>query len=185
MSYYHYTKGFHLPTIVNDGIIKTTNAGIEKREKPAAWLTKSPQWEICCNIGTILNQDLEAGKTYLLNDLERKTVTNSFMRKHIGMCRIVISETLPTVSWAKFKYANGISERMYDTLNQLSLNKGSKTDQWSCTFNSIPKKYWESVEMLVDNQWVKWGESLRITEFVDLCMSCNGSEIYNKTRLTA
>ena len=185
MSYYHYTKGFHLPTIVNDGIIKTTNAGIEKKEKPAAWLTKSPEWEVCCNIGTIMNKDLETGKIYLLNDLEIERVPNSFMKRHIGMCRIVISENLPTVSWAKFKYVSGISELMYETIDKHSLKKGCQTDKWSCTFNPIPKKYWESVEMLVDDEWVKWDQSFPITEFVDLCMSCNCSEIYNNSRLTA
>ena len=185
MSYYHYTKGLHLPTIVNDGIIKTTNAGIEKREKPAAWLTKSPQWEICCNVGSFMNLDLETRRNISLNDLEIETVHNSFMMKKIGMCRIVISETLPTVSWAKFKHVSGISERMYETLDKLSQNKGSITDQWSCTFNPIPRRFWESIEMFVKDEWVKWDESLPIAEFVDLCMSCNGSEIYNKTRLTA
>jgi len=185
MSYYHYTKGYHLPKIVKDGIIKTTDIGCEKQEKPAAWLTKSPEWEVACNSGLVASEGLEVGKIYLFNDLEIITASNDFMKQEIGMCRIVLSETLPTISWAKFKYVSGISEGLYLALDKNCKRDGSQTDQWSCTFNPIPKKYWESVEMLVDNQWVKWDESLPITEFVDLCMSCNGSEIYNNTRLTA
>ena len=124
MSYYHYPKGIRLPQIVKDGFIKLSTAGIEKREKPAAWLTMSPEWDASCNVGQILNQkNLEACKAYSSNEIESVTVNNDYMKKEIGMCRIVISETIPTISWAKFKYVSGISERMYNALDHFLWQK--------------------------------------------------------------
>jgi hypothetical protein len=174
MSYYHYTKGSHLPKIVKDGIIKTTNNGCEKREKPAAWLTKSSEWEVACNVGIVDSEGLEVGKTYSAKDVEIKTADNEYMKQVIGMCRIVISETLPTISWAKFKYVSGISDRMYNALDEGCRSKGSPTEKWSCTFSPVPKRYWESIEMYVVDQWVSWDEKIPIEEFVELCLNCNG-----------
>lgn len=181
MSYYHYTKGCHLSNIVKDGIIKTTSAGCEKKEKPAAWLTKSPEWEVACNIGILTNaHELEIGKVYSSDEVESITVNNDYMKKEIGMCRILISETLPVISFAKFKYVSKISEFSYNALDSYSRSIGSPTGKWLCTFNPIPKKYWEAIEIFVDDQWVRWDENMPIQEFVNICLSCNGKEIIEK-----
>jgi hypothetical protein len=177
MSYYHYTKGCHLPSIVKDGIIRTTNNGCEKKEKPAAWLTKSPEWEVACNIGQVLNyNDLVVGQVYSSDEVDLVTVNNDYMKKEIGMCRILISETLSTISWTKFKYVSKISEKTYYALDSFSRSNGSPTGQWLCTFNPIPKKYWEAIEMFVDDQWVRWDGITPIEKFVSICLNCNGKE---------
>ena len=178
MSYYHYTKGCHLGSIVKEGIIRTAKAGVEKREKPAVWLTKSPEWDSSCNIGRVTNIDqLEVGRTYSSKDVQIVTATNDYMKKEIGMCRILISEKIQTVSWAKFKHVSGISERMYYALDEVSKEKGSPVNLWLCTFFAIPKKYWEGIEMFVENKWVRWDEQMLIEQFVELCMECNGHKI--------
>lgn len=174
MSYYHYTKGCHLPSIVKDGMIKTTNKGCEKKEKPAAWLTKSSKWETACNIGKVLNhKELVVGQIYSSDEVDWVIVNNDYMKKEIGMCRILINETLPTISWAKFKHVSGISEQGYWAVDSYSRSNGSPTGQWLCTFSSIPKRYWEAIEMYVDDQWVKWDEKMSIEKFVEICLSCN------------
>jgi hypothetical protein len=77
MSYYHYTKGCHLPSIVKDGIIETSKVLLDKHEKPAVWLTKSPEWEVACNIGKILNADeFVSGKEYPIDAINSVTVKN-------------------------------------------------------------------------------------------------------------
>ena len=178
MSYYHYTKGCHLPSIVKDGFIKTTNNGCEKREKPAAWLTKSPEWEVACNVGIVTNkEDLKSGQVYSSDEVDVVASTNDYMKKEIGMCRILISENLPIISWAKFKYVSGISEAYYYALDSFSRSKGCPVDKWICTFNPIPKKYWEGIEIYVADQWIRWDEKMPIKEFVDLCLSWNGKVI--------
>jgi hypothetical protein len=34
-------------------------------------------------------------------------------------------------------------------------------------------RLWEGIEMFVDDQWVRWNETIPIEEFVSLCLSCN------------
>ena len=41
MNNYHYTKAIHLPSIINEGLIRTTLITNSKKERRAAWLTKS------------------------------------------------------------------------------------------------------------------------------------------------
>jgi hypothetical protein len=174
MSYYHYTKGCHLSKIVRDGMIRTTNNFLDKKEKPATWLTKSPVWEVGCNIGKVLNaKDFVSGQYYYVDQINLVSVNNDYMKKKIGMCRILITEALPTISWAKFKYVSGISEEWYNTFDSHFRMEGSPVGKWLCTFNPIPKKYWEGIEMFVDDQWVKWDEKIPIEKFVELCLSCN------------
>ena len=43
MSKYHYTKAVHLPSIINEGKIRTTILTGAKKEKPAVWLTTSEE----------------------------------------------------------------------------------------------------------------------------------------------
>lgn len=177
MSYYHYTKGCHLPSIVKDGIIKTSKNFLDKNEKPAAWLTKSPDWDVACNIGKVLNgKDLVSGQYYSTDQIDLVPVNNDYMKNEIGMCRILVSEDLPTISWAKFRYASGISENSYTSLDSHFRSIGSPVEKWLCTFKNIPCKYWEGIEMFVDDQWVRWDGVIPIDQFVDLCLSCNGKE---------
>lgn len=178
MSYYHYTKGCHLAKIVNEGIITTSKNLIEKKEKPAAWLTKSPEWEIACNIGILVNKKgLHVGKVYSSNEVDTVSASDDYMKKEIGMCRILVNESLPVISWAKFKHVSGISLSTFNALDSFSRGEGSPVDKWICTFSGIPKKYWEAIEMYVDDQWVRWDEKMPIQEFVDLCLSCNGKQV--------
>ena len=171
---YHYTKGCVLGKIVHDGFIKRSTACIEKREKPAVWLTRSPEWEVACNIGQVVNhENLEYGQVYSSDEVETITVNNDYMRCKIGMCRIIINEELPVTSWAKFKYVSGISERMYYALDAYSRSVGSPVGKWGCRFSDIPEKYWEGIEMLAGDKWVRWDEKMPIEDFIQLCLSCN------------
>lgn len=125
MSYFHYTKGRLLPSIVKDGVIKTSKLLLEKKEKPVVWLSKSPEWEKSCNIGKIVSTtELKPGYIYSSHEVRSVTVDNDYMKKEVGMCRILISETLPTVTFAKFKHVSGISERMFNALDSHSKGIG-------------------------------------------------------------
>jgi len=177
MNYYHFTKGCLLSSIVKDGIIETSKIKLEKREKLAVWLTKSPEWETACNIGKIINGDeLKSGEVYSSDDIHSVTVTDDYMKKEIGMCRILISESLPVITWAKYRYKGGMSDRAYNAMDSYSRNIGCPVDEWICSFAPIPRKYWEGIEMFVDDQWVRWDEKMPIQEFIDLCLSCNGKQ---------
>lgn len=180
MSYYHYTKGSHLSSIVKDGMIKTTNRCCEEKEKPAAWLSKSLSWEVACNIGIFTNEKLVVGDTKSMDEIDSIPADYDYVKKEIGMCRILINETFQTISWKNFKHVSGISKRGYNAWETYSKGNGSSTDQWLCTFSPIPKKYWEGIEMYVNDQWVKWDEKTLIEEFIEFCLRCNGSQELNE-----
>jgi hypothetical protein len=109
--------------------------------------------------------------------VESVTVSDDYMKKEIGMCRILISENLPVITWAKYKYVGRISEEWFNAQDSYSRSIGCPVDKWICTFNPIQKKYWEGIEMYVDDQWVRWDEIIPIQEFINLCLSCNGKQI--------
>lgn len=177
MSYYHYTKGSHLSSIIKDGMIKTTNDECcEEKVKPAAWLTKSPEWEVACNTGIFTYDELVDG----INEIHSIPADDEYVKKEIGWCRILISENLPTTSWKEFKQVSGISKSGYNAWETYSRSNGSSPDQWLCTFSPIEKKYWEGIEMYVNDQWVKWDEKILIEEFIESCLRCNGSQELNE-----
>ena len=177
MSYYHYTNGCHLPKIVKDGMIKTTKIAFEEREKPAVWLTKSPEWDVACNVEIVKNtKEIAIEQDYLSDEVEIKTVDNDYMKTEIGMCRILINERLPVISWTKFRYVSGIEWTSYYVIDECS-KYTSPIGMWRCSFNPIPKKYWEGIEMFVNDQWVRWDEKIQIEDFVELCLSCNSKQI--------
>ena len=80
MNYYHYTKGCHLAKIVDEGIIRTSKTLVEKKEKPAVWLTTSPEWEPACNVGQVANADnLVSGQTYSSDEVEIVPCNNNYI----------------------------------------------------------------------------------------------------------
>lgn len=184
MSYYHYTKGSLLGSIVREGMIRTSDTLIDQKEKPSVWLTKSPEWEVSCNISIVKNgHELIVGKVYSSDEIEIVTCDNEHMKKEVGMCRILISERISTVSMAKFKHVSGISPERYQALDKLSRNAGSPVEEWFCTFKPIPSRFWEGIEMFVDDQWVRWDEEMPIQKFIDLCLSCNGKQVQEEEKL--
>lgn len=164
MSNYHYTKAVHLPSIINEGKIRTTIVTCDKNEKPAVWFTSSEEWEPCCNVGK-------------MDPFTKRFTAISFdeMQENFGVCRIKISEKLPTISWAKFKYAGKISDVEHYKMTEFSRKRGGKTDLWNCSLNPVNEEYFESIEMLVDNDWLTWDRSVSIEDFIELCHSCNSS----------
>lgn len=162
MSNYHYTKAVHLANIVNEGKIRTTIITNDKKERPAVWLTKSEEWELCCSAGRFNPGGLITTRLSLKE-----------MQETLGVCRIKISEKLQTTSWAKFKYVGKISESYYHQFDDFCQKQGGKTHRWNCSFKPISSEYFESIEMLVGDKWLKWDGSVSIEEFIDICHSCN------------
>lgn len=177
MSIYHYTRATKVLGIVNGGFIRTSKNLIGKKEKPAVWLTKSPEWESAFMDGRLIHPTVvKSGSIYSTDQIQREATDIDFMKCEIGMCRIVIREDLPTVSWAKFKHVSGISEKSYNAIDSYSRSIGSPVDKWLCSFDPIPEEYWEGIELLVADTWVRWDGKFNITQFIELCMSCNRTQ---------
>ncbi len=174
MSYYHYTNGLRLPSIVKDGVIQTTTISNELNEKPALWLTKSPVWDIACNARVDVNDNLEIVKIHESKKGGMLSATTDYMKNQIGMCRIIINKPLQTNTWAEYKFLGHISEKVYDFFNDYFLHlQGYLTKDWFFTSNPISRVNWDGIEMFAGNEWVKWDEKISIEEFVQLCLSSN------------
>lgn len=156
------------------GGIRTSNYRLEENEMPAVWLTKSPRWDYSYKVGRINNLgELKDEQSFRPAKIFSVNISDEYMKNEIGMCRVLISEKLPTNSWATYKYVSGISKETYTGLNRFSRKNGGFANQWFCSFSPIPIKYWEGFEIFVVDQWVRWDERLAIKEFIDLCWSCN------------
>jgi hypothetical protein len=164
MSNYHYTKAIHLANIVNEGQIRVTRMTNYKKERLAVWLTKSEEWEVCCSAGKI---DENGTNTRLSLDEMKET---------FGVCRIKISDKLQTTSYAKFKHVGKVPSNYFDLFTEYNYSVGGKPHLWNCSFKPIPKEYFESIEMMVGDEWVKWDGTVSIEEFVDICHSCNSRD---------
>lgn len=162
MKKYHYTKAIHLPRIIQEGMIRTTSITGSKREKRAAWLTASDQWEICCSSG---KYDPITGSS--------TTMQVDEMRDVFGVCRIQISNRLQTTSWKKYQYLGNISPIEFARFTEFSNRLGGNTEKWSCSFSPITKEYFDSIEMLIGDEWVEWDGIVPIEKFVDLCHKIN------------
>ncbi len=177
MIHYHYTKGCLLPSIVRDGIIKASKENLDKQERPVVWLSKSPHWEVACNKGKVLYGNIfNCTASHPKDIFNSITVNNDYMKREVGMCRILISETVPLVSWDRYKYAGNIPESVYEAIDSYSRSIGSPVDKWFCSFNPIPNDYWVGIEMFVNDKWVKWEKMIPIEDFVELCLKCNGKQ---------
>jgi hypothetical protein len=165
MNNYYYTKAVNLISIINEGKIRTTLLTGTKKEKPAVWLTTSEESEPCCSLGKI-DPLINTTKTMYLGEI----------KEIMGVCRIKISEKLPTVSWAKFKHIGGIPEELHNSLTDFIDNKGAKTHLWNCSLKPITKEYFESIEMFIGENWVAWDESISIEKFVYICHDCNSAK---------
>lgn len=172
MSNYHYTKGIHLAKIINDGKINTTRISNEKKEKRAVWLTRSEEWEICCSSGKL---DPYTG--------ESTTMTLIEMRDLFGVCRIKIKDNYPTFSWAKYKYTGRISAEFYENFTNFSDILGCNTSRWYYSFSPICIEHFESIEMLVGEEWIAWDETISIEDFIDICHSCNSNKKLPETKV--
>ena len=172
MNNYHYTTAVNLLAIVNEGEIRTSSITHEKRERSAVWLTKSEDWENCFSPGK-LNI---TGKI-----LTRLTLDE--LKCSIGLCRIKISDNLQTTSFAKFKHVGKVSNAYFEHLRDDLIKDRAKLELWNCSFRNITEQYFDSIEMLVDDEWVKWDGTVSIKEFVDVCHSCNSSDALPEVKI--
>jgi hypothetical protein len=107
------------------------------------------------------------------------------MKQIMGVCRIKISDKLQTTSYAKFKHVGKVPADYFDSFTEHNYSVGGKPHLWNCSFKPISKEYFESIEMMVGDEWVKWDGTVSIEEFVDVCHSCNSSDALPELKTVA
>ena len=137
---WHYTAELRIPEIVQSGVIKLATKFLEKRERPAVWLSSNPTWE---NTATKMAND----------GFHTRQLSLEEMKLHFGLARIQVVTKKSYVTWGKFKYDSGISAEFYDFLESEGFRKQANPKEWYASFEPIVKAEWLSIEIWRNNQW--------------------------------
>jgi hypothetical protein len=136
MRFFHYTKGVHMPSIINDGEIKTTAVGIACGERPIAWVSTNEDWKYTVNAD--LDKD-ELAK--MAHGLYRIEVTPAFLHP-----------------WDSLKMLAQIPPAVQRSLEQVAReDRADPADWWGC-LKPIPRDRWLRVEKLTENGWQEVAE---------------------------
>jgi hypothetical protein len=142
MLVYHYTTEFKLVAIFGDGILKTTDARIDRDERPAVWFTASPRWEETANK---LFQDAEGNI---------RSLSSQQTFELAGWVRIAVEERFAPHTWFEYTKLSGVSNQTAKALRKVAYQSGSRLSDWRISFHPIIAKDWHSVERWDGNQWV-------------------------------
>jgi len=160
LRFWHYTKSFYLPKIIESGRINLSTAGIGKKEKPVVWLTTSSEWENTSTVGT-------------LKDGVMKFLSKEEMCIQYGMGRIEIKPSSSFVTFKKFGTTSGVDPRIFISLYNTGIENGSNPDDWYASYIPILSRYFLSVEMYIEEKWIKCEDLKEITQFVEEGMKRN------------
>ena len=137
---WHYTAELRINEIIESGVIKLATKYLEKRERPAVWLSSNPVWENTA--------------TKMVNDgFNLRQLSLEEMKIHFGLARIEVIPKDSYITWGKYKYDSGISARFYGMLESEGLRKQANPKEWYASFEPILKHEWLSIEIWKNNKW--------------------------------
>ena len=140
---YHYTIGDRAKSILQDGMIKTTSAFIEKRERPATWLSSNRDWEETAN-KTVGRSD----GTMVFGD---KDLTRKYGG---GLYRFrVRQEGIEVHDWASWKRHSRVSEQIATGLERAAVRSGADPSEHFTVFGPIGSEHWEAIEYWTGSKW--------------------------------
>ena len=141
LRFFHYTSPTYLPAIIKAGYIKFATAGIDKKEKPAVWLSTNPVWEHT------------ATKIGMINGIPTQ-MTMEQQYKLVGLARIEVQRLDDFVSWKKFRHVSGVTEQSFLFMERLGKVKGAKPEEWWAYFKPIENAHWLRIEIWNGNEWM-------------------------------
>ena len=141
LRFFHYTSPSYLPAILRAGFIKLATAGIDKKEKPAVWLSTNTIWEHT------------ATKIGVINGVPTQ-MTKEQQFAMVGLARIEVPRLEGFVSWKKFRHVSGITNQSYSFMENLGKRKGANPDEWWAYFKPIEKSQWLNIEKWNGSEWV-------------------------------
>jgi len=139
---HHYTKGFHLTSIIENGI-NVTDLLCGNGERSAAWFTFAAEYEptaLPCNVG----DDMAANMPLPEADMVAR-----------GLVRITVPESVAPVTWTKWAKQSGVTRAMAQALERSAIVVGARPRQdWRCTFRHVPRTEWLSIDIWSDGRWL-------------------------------
>ena len=136
MTIYHYTKGIHIQSILQEGVIRPATFGVVGQERPAVWCTTHPDWEPLCNV---LKVD---GSTGRMTWGSREESAQAFQ----GLYRIQIDPAFAPYNWTTHRRSSGATAKVLRQLVKTARLVGSNEWDWRVSYDPIPDAGWITVE---------------------------------------
>jgi len=145
--FWHYTPAFRLLQILDSGQINLETRIGNTGEKRGVWVSTNPEWE-----NTVKKNDPDTGEL----------LTKEQQIRRFGMARIEV-KTLPFQTWNKYLHTSGIQKWKWLGMKNQGVAWGGNPDEWYVIYKPISSRYFLSVEVYTDGEWVEvkdWKEHL-------------------------
>jgi hypothetical protein len=140
--YFHYTTELRLIEIIESGKIMLATAGIEKREKPCAWVSTNPYWEH------------SATKSHLINGIF-KSLTFEEQLNIDGCARIEV-KPIGLYKWGKLIHKIRMEKNIALALEEAGLEMGGQPLDWHGSLYPIGIDRWIKAEIYRNSQWIDY-----------------------------
>ena len=141
---WHYTVQAHLEKIIASGKINVTDKLIDKKEKPAVWLSSNELWE---HTATKMGKDSKGNVRQLTKDECHELFV---------LARVQVSPFIELYHWKAFRRKGGISIATANELEKVGRERGANPDEWCCSFKPLDTRQWLAVELWDGEEWVEY-----------------------------
>jgi len=146
--WWHYTVGTMLFSIVADGQIKRTRAGVPNGERPAIWFSCHPAWEPTASKGIWNSQ----------TGTSRDATIAEMVHDFGPLIRIEVAATVARHTWADHQRIGRMDPRMADILAESAREHGADPAEWRVSYHDVPLADIVSVEASDDGMtWIEVG----------------------------
>ncbi len=97
-----------------------------------------------------------------------------------GMGRIEVKPSPSFITFRKFGSTSGIEPKIYKSMAQIGIERGSNPDDWYASYIPILSRYFLSVEMNIKGKWVPCKDWKEIDQFVKKGMETNNLKLKMK-----
>jgi hypothetical protein len=137
----HYTKAFHLPSILSQGLRPST-LFITPGEKPILWFSTNPIWE-----NTVLPYGAPS-----LQEAHLRTLDQG------GLVRIICDESVAQYRWQELKEIARIPSKIAMGLYSSAIRLGSRPGEWRGTLDVVPVAKFIAIEFYDGEKWTSFGQ---------------------------
>lgn len=128
---WHYSKDFHLESILSSGVIRRATAGLPLGERAAVWLSAIPEWW------------RESGGTIVFRPVRFKLKTGALV---LGGGEVV--------PWAEHRKNGGVPLAIANALESVGRKSGARPSDWWCSYDDIKTFHFDPPEVFDGKGWV-------------------------------
>jgi hypothetical protein len=131
---YHYTIGYHLPSIVGEGLLRA-NARHRTSVISVLWLSTHPQWEP------------SAVKTIDDDGQKRIIGRDCLVTRGRGVFRFEVEPVQRLYSWEEYVQLSRIDPAFAEHLDVSGREGGADPAQWKVCLEDVPREQWRAIEI--------------------------------------